>query len=79
MVKGKIVFPDTYNRNFACGNCSTSVCLRIPLGVTVQKYAEDHKCPNCGCNFIHQGDESYAQPTGSPMIYLPYSLRRGQW
>ncbi|KKL83132.1 hypothetical protein LCGC14_1977810 [marine sediment metagenome] len=77
--KGEIVLPDTYNYNLACGNCSHSMCLKIPLGITIVKYAEGHVCPSCGCKFNGDANQSYAHPKGTPMIYLPYSLRRGEW
>ena len=73
----EIILPDTYNHNLACGNCSHSMCLKIPLGVTINKYTEDHVCPNCGCKFGGQSYQSYSHPTSTPMIYLPYyGLRR---
>lgn len=77
MVSGKIIFPNTYNQNFSCGNCSCSAVLRIPIGVTVAKYAQDHKCPNCGCMLIPQENQPYRHSEITPMIYLPYyGLRR---
>ncbi len=79
MDSGGIILPDTYNYNLACGNCSHSMCLKIPLGITLHKYAEGHVCPNCGCKLDGQGNQSYLHPKGTPMIYLPYNLIRGQW
>ncbi len=78
-LSGKIILPDTYNHNLACGNCSQTMCLKIPLGITIQKYTEGHVCLNCGCTFNGQDNQSYSHPVGTPMIYLPYGLRRGQW
>ena len=77
MVKGKLVFPDTYNKNFACGNCDSSVGLRIPLGITVMEYAKEHKCMNCGCMLLPQEGQQYVHQDNTPMLYLPYyGLRR---
>jgi len=72
-----IISPDTYNQNFACGNCSSSVGLRIPLGITIQDYAKEHKCPSCGCMLIPQDTQPYRYTENAPMLYLPYyGLRR---
>jgi len=73
---GKIIFPDTYGHRLACGNCSFSVGLKIPLGITVTKYIEGHICPNCGCKLLSQDSPPYNYPTGLPMIYLPHGIRR---
>ena len=75
--KGKIVFPDTYGHRFTCGNCSSSVALRIPIGITVWEYTKDHKCLNCGCMLLPQEDKPYRYSENTPMVYLPYyGLRR---
>ncbi len=71
-----IVFPDAYSHRFSCGNCSSSARLTIPLGITVMEYTKEHKCLNCGCMLLPQGDRSF-QPVNTPMFYLPYAgLRR---
>ena len=77
MVKSELVFPDTYNKNFVCGNCDSSVGLSIPLGITILEYAKEHKCLNCGCMLLPKEGQQYTQPDITPMIYLPYyGLRR---
>ena len=79
MLEGKLVFPDTYNHNFACGNCLYSVGLKIPMGVTVQNYAHSHECPNCGCKLMCQKDnQQYNHPVKMPVFYLPFTLWREQ-
>lgn len=75
----ELVFPDTYNRRLTCDNCSTSIDLKIPLGITISKYAEDHRCLHCGCNLMGQSNQPYNPTSDKPMVYLPYFLRRGQW
>ena len=77
--KAQIILPDTYNYNFSCGNCNQSVGLRIPIGIAVGKYAQDYKCPNCGCSLAGQSEQQYIHPVGTPMVYLPYGLRRELW
>lgn len=73
MVKGELVFPDTYNHRLACGNCSSSIGLKIPKGITIYKYALDHECLNCGCKLLSPNIHNY--PVSSPSIYIPYGLR----
>jgi len=73
----ELAFPDTYNRRLTCDNCSTPIELKIPLGITIHKYTEDHKCPHCGCMLIGQINPHYNPP--SSMIYLPYSLGGRRW
>ena len=73
----KIILPDTYNQNFTCGNCSSSVGLNIPIGITVWKYAKGHKCLNCGCMLVPQDVKEYKYPEPATRLYLPYyGLRR---
>jgi len=72
----EIILPDTYNKNLTCGNCDSSAGLKIPMGITVEKYAQDHDCPNCGCKLLNHKDCEYRHHTNTPMIYLPFSLRR---
>ena len=73
-----LVSPDTYNYNLSCGNCNCSAGLRVPLGITLEKYAQDHDCPNCGCKLLGKDNQPYAHRVITPMLYLPYSLWRGQ-
>ncbi len=71
MTEGKIILPDTYTLRLACGNCSFSMGLKIPLGITVQMYAKDHNCSNCGCKLMSKE----VQPYTSPSLILPYGVR----
>ncbi len=71
---GGLIFPETYTCRFSCGNCSTSVGLRIPHGIEVYAYVQDHECPNCKCKLLQENTRKY---TVIPPIYLPYG--RGQW
>lgn len=73
MIKGGLVFPETYNRRLTCDNCSTPIELKIPLGITIHKYAEDHKCPHCGCALLCLSNQPYI--SNIPLIYLPYGGR----
>ena len=72
---GGIAQPDTYHHRIACGNCSSSLGLKIPLGVTVLNYTESHTCSSCGCMLMGKMEQEYRHPTGTPMIYVPYQLR----
>lgn len=73
-----IILPDTYFHNLACGNCNVSCGLKIPLGMTVEKYIQSHTCGNCGCSLGYkQMVQPYNYPQGiPPVLYLPYSLLR---
>ena len=71
----QIILPDTYSHRLMCGNCTASSLLKIPLGLSVQKYAEDHDCSYCGCKLFSKDEWVYDHAT-SPTIYLPYGLRR---
>ena len=73
--EGKLILPDTYNHRLTCGNCSFSVGLKIPIGTTIQKYAFDHECTNCGCKILPQNAMPYSYSTSLPTIYLPLGLR----
>ncbi len=75
----QLVQPDTYNHRLTCGNCTYPIGLKIPLGVTVLHYIESHTCPSCGCMLIGKIEQGYKHPSGTPMIYVPYALGRGQW
>ncbi len=79
MEQDKIVQPDTYNHRIACGNCSSPLGLKIPLGVTVLNYIQSHPCPSCECMIMVKAEQEYRHSTGTPMIYVPYTLGRGQW
>ena len=72
MEKGMIILPDTYNYRLTCDNCSFSMGLHVPLGITVHKYAEDHTCSNCGCKLFNPLLYQSGHYPVSPMIYLPY-------
>ena len=74
---GRIILPDTYNKNFACGNCTSAASLKIPMGITIWDYAKEHKCLYCGCMLLPQGAEPYRYLESAPVLYLPYhGLRR---
>lgn len=73
----KIVLPDIYNKNFTCGNCSSSIGLKIPMGITVWDFAKEHKCLNCGCMLVPQDVKEYSYAERMPSLFLPYyGLRR---
>lgn len=74
---GKIVFPESYNCNLSCGNCGRASQLRIPLGITVLKYAESNVCPICGC-MMGSKDSRYMPEKAIPM-YLPYGFGGMRW
>jgi len=71
-----IIMPESYNFNLACENCNTTTRLRIPLGITVTKYAMDKTCPACGCKLADTGFHSSYHPPKIvvPMMY-PFGIR----
>lgn len=73
----EIVFPETYNCNLSCDNCNHSTQLRIPIGITVSKYAEDATCPNCGCKMTSK--DSHYVPNRTIPMYLPFGFGGIRW
>ena len=63
-----LIMPESYNFNLACENCNTTVRLKIPLGITVIKYATDNICPACGCRLAREGSHNYYHPH----LIIPY-------
>lgn len=40
---------ETYIFTVNCQNCETEVVMEIPKETTVDTWAKQTKCPNCGC------------------------------